>query len=167
MPSVGCSFLTAVQDLYHPARLGLVEPPAKVSGEDWILLYGGSCACIFDPRRFQGADPLQTPTAAAVGQSLIQLAHASGYKIVTMASPRNFDLVRALGADEFVDRGTGDWVESVYALTGDRGADVVLEVVGGAHLGECVRAAAVGGRVCQIGALGGQWEVSAPAMPRR
>ena len=44
---IASSFFTAVQDLYHPARLGLVEPPAKVSGEDWILLYGGSCACIF------------------------------------------------------------------------------------------------------------------------
>ena len=40
------SFFTAVQDLYHPDRLGLVEPPAKVEGEDWILLYGGSCTSI-------------------------------------------------------------------------------------------------------------------------
>ena len=42
--NVASSFFTAVQDLYHPTRLGLVEPPAKVAGEDWILVYGGSCA---------------------------------------------------------------------------------------------------------------------------
>lgn len=38
-----CSFWTAAQALYHPTRLGLVEPPAKAPGDEWILVYGGSC----------------------------------------------------------------------------------------------------------------------------
>ena len=35
-------FWTAVQALFHPTRLGLVEPPNKVEGEEWVLVYGGS-----------------------------------------------------------------------------------------------------------------------------
>ena len=35
-------FWTAIQALFHPTRLGLVEPPSKVSGNEWIFIYGGS-----------------------------------------------------------------------------------------------------------------------------
>ncbi|KAI0707802.1 GroES-like protein [Earliella scabrosa] len=96
--TLGCAFWTAVQALYHPTRLGLVEPPAKVSGEEWILVYGGS---------------------SAVGQCVIQLAALSGYKVVTTASPRNFDFVKSLGASEVFDYKDPDVVAKIKAATGD------------------------------------------------
>ena len=40
-----CRFLTPVQMFYHPKHLDLVEPPDTVQGEQWILIYGGSCEC--------------------------------------------------------------------------------------------------------------------------
>jgi NADPH:quinone reductase-like Zn-dependent oxidoreductase len=40
---------------------------------------------------------------ASVGQFAIQLAHLSGYKVVTTASPYNFELVKSLGADAMFD----------------------------------------------------------------
>lgn len=40
-------FWTAVQALYHPGRLGLVEPPETVAGEEWVYIHGGSCRCLF------------------------------------------------------------------------------------------------------------------------
>lgn len=55
-------------------------------------------------------------------------------------------------------------MDAVYQLTSDRGADIVLEVIGGKHLGQSVQVTAVGGHVCQIGALDG-WDIIAPAMP--
>lgn len=36
------SFYTAVQALFHPTRLGLVEIPARSEKEEWVLIYGGS-----------------------------------------------------------------------------------------------------------------------------
>ena len=62
---------------------------------------------------------IQTPTVAAVGQSLIQLAHASGYKVVTTASPRNFNLVKALGANEVFDYRDPEVVSKIKQATGD------------------------------------------------
>ena len=56
---------------------------------------------------------------AAVGQYAIQLAHLSGYKIVTTASPRNHDLVRSLGADVVFDYRAPDVVTKIKGATGD------------------------------------------------
>ena len=33
---------TSIQAVFHPKRLGLVEPPTKVDKEEWIFVYGGS-----------------------------------------------------------------------------------------------------------------------------
>ncbi|RPD66616.1 GroES-like protein [Lentinus tigrinus ALCF2SS1-7] len=94
----GCAFWTAVQALYHPTRLGLVEPPAKASGDEWIFVYGGS---------------------SAVGQFAIQLLHLSGYKVITTASPRNFALVKSFGADAVFDYRDPEVVSKIKAATGD------------------------------------------------
>ncbi|PCH36497.1 GroES-like protein [Wolfiporia cocos MD-104 SS10] len=96
--TLGCAFWTAVQALYHPTRLGLVEPPAKVDKEQWVFVYGGS---------------------SSVGQYAIQLAHLSGYKVATTASPRNFELVKSLGADVVFDYKDPDVVSKIKAATGD------------------------------------------------
>ncbi|OBZ65228.1 Protein TOXD [Grifola frondosa] len=84
--TLGCAFWTAVQGLYAPGRLGLVEPPAKVEGERWVLITAAAV------RIFNGHSAVRLtdhPLEASVGQFAIQLAHISGYKVVTTASPRN------------------------------------------------------------------------------
>ncbi|KAI0647512.1 GroES-like protein [Trametes meyenii] len=96
--TLGCAFWTAAQGLFHKGRLGAVEPPAKVSGNEWIFIYGGS---------------------SAVGQFAIQLAHLAGYKVVTTASPRNFGLVKSLGADAVFDYKDTEVVAKVKRATGD------------------------------------------------
>ena len=50
--------------------------------ETWVFIYGGS---------------------TGVGQFAIQLAKLSGYKVVSVASPRNHELLRRLGADAAFD----------------------------------------------------------------
>lgn len=41
--------------------------------------------------------------SSSVGTAAVQLAVAAGYDVVATASPRNFDLVRGLGARAVVD----------------------------------------------------------------
>ena len=45
--TMGCGYWTAAQALFHPTRLGLVEPPNKTDKEEWVLVYGGSGASIW------------------------------------------------------------------------------------------------------------------------
>ena len=40
---------------------------------------------------------------ASVGSFAVQLLHLAGYKVVTVASPRNWDLLKSLGADAVFD----------------------------------------------------------------
>ncbi|WP_410014043.1 zinc-dependent alcohol dehydrogenase family protein [Sodalis sp. C49] len=94
----------------------------------------------------------------------LQIAKAHGAEAIVSASADKLGRAMALGADHGIDRRHADWVDAVLRITGDRGADHILELVGGPHLGKAVQTAAVGGRIYQIGALEG-FEVSAQAMP--
>lgn len=95
----------------------------------------------------------------------MQIAKAHGAQaIVVSGSAEKLDRVRALGADHGIDRSKEDWVEAAIRVTGGRGVDHILELVGGPHLGRAVEAAAIGGRISQIGVLEG-FEVKAPAGP--
>lgn len=95
----------------------------------------------------------------------LQIAKAHGAEvIVTSGSDEKLARARSLGADHLVNRHAEDWVEAVWRITGDRGADHVLEIVGGPNLGRSLAAVAVDGRISVIGLLGG-FEIAGPAAP--
>ncbi len=93
------------------------------------------------------------------------IAKARGANVIVISGDADkLARAKALGADHGIDRSQEDWVESVYRLTSDRGADHILELVGGPHLAKAARAAAVDGRIYQIGVLEG-FEIASPAGP--
>lgn len=95
----------------------------------------------------------------------LQIAKAAGAEvIVTSGSPEKLERALALGADHGIDRLREDWVERVLALTSDHGADHILEIAGGAGLGQSLKAVAPDGRISVIGVLEG-FEVSGPVAP--
>jgi NADPH:quinone reductase-like Zn-dependent oxidoreductase len=112
----------------------------------------------------RAGDTVLIPSTGGVALFGLQIAKAHGAEVIVCGKPENEARARQVGADQFIDAGCEDWMEQVYQLTSDRGADIVLEVIGGAHLGQSVEVTAVGGKVCQIGALDG-FDFSASAMP--
>ena len=95
----------------------------------------------------------------------LQIAAAHGAEvIVTSGDDGKLAKALKLGARRGINRVKEDWVEAVYRLTGDRGADHILEIAGGANLGRSIEAAAIGGRISVIGVLEG-FEVSGPVGP--
>lgn len=94
----------------------------------------------------------------------LQIAKLHGANVIVSGSAGKLARAQALGADHIIDRHNDDLVEAVLKITGDYGADHVLEMVGGSHLGRAVELAAVGGHIYQIGALEG-FEISSPLMP--
>ncbi len=95
----------------------------------------------------------------------LQLAKLHGAEvIVTSSSDEKLARAKQLGADHLINHRKEDWVEAVHRLTGDRGAEHVLEIVGGAHLARAIAAVAIQGRISLIGVLEG-FEVSGPAGP--
>lgn len=96
--------------------------------------------------------------AGGVGSIAVQVARALGARVVATASTAKIDAVRSLGADVVLDHTVPpeDLTRAVLAATDERGADVVLDVLGGGALGENVRRLATRGRLVIIGTQQGR-----------
>ncbi|KAK8110771.1 uncharacterized protein PG998_007228 [Apiospora kogelbergensis] len=111
---------TAAAGLFQPDHLALDKPqlgsPAK-NGKT-VLVWGGS---------------------SSVGTAAIQLAVAAGYDVVSTASPRNFDLVKSLGARAVFDYGDKELVQNLVAELKKGELAGVYDAIG---LAECEKQAA-------------------------
>ncbi|MCY4259762.1 MAG: NAD(P)H-quinone oxidoreductase [Rhodobacteraceae bacterium] len=94
--------------------------------------------------------------ASGIGTTAIQLASAFGARVlVTAGSTRKCSACRDLGADAAINYREVDFVEEVRALTDGRGADVILDMVGGSYIPKNVSLLAEDGRLVQIAFLQG------------
>jgi len=94
--------------------------------------------------------------AGGVGSATIQLAKAAGARVVAVVGGgRKADAAKGLGADVVVDRHTEDFVAVVKALTDGRGADVVVDPVGGETFTRSTKCIAFEGRIVIIGFTSG------------
>jgi putative PIG3 family NAD(P)H quinone oxidoreductase len=93
---------------------------------------------------------------SGIGTTAIQLARAFGAKVVTTAgSDAKCRVCRDLGANVAINYRTADFVEATRDATDGRGADVILDMVGGDYIERNYEAAAVEGRIVQIAFLRG------------
>lgn len=89
--------------------------------------------------------------ASGVGTLAIQMAAALGHTVyVTAGSPEKCTLCLELGAVAAIDYRREDFVARIRELTGRRGVDVVLDMVGGDYVVRDLNAMAVGGRLVLI-----------------
>lgn len=89
--------------------------------------------------------------SSGIGTTAIQLAKQSGARvIVTAGSEDKCEACRKLGADVAINYKTDDFVAATKAATGDTGANVILDMVGGDYIGRNYEAAAIEGRIVQI-----------------
>lgn len=92
-----------------------------------------------------------------VNTAAIQLCRALSpeTKVLVTASTGKVVRVQALGADLVIDYKTQDFAEQVQLYTQKKGVDVILDHIGGAYLSANMRSLAVGGRLVEIGVMGG------------
>jgi NADPH2:quinone reductase len=89
--------------------------------------------------------------SSGIGTAAIQLAKAFGARVVTTAgSAEKCEACRKLGADVAINYKTEDFVAATKAATGDKGAEVIVDMVGGDYIARNYEAAAVEGRIVQI-----------------
>ena len=104
------------------------------SGE-WLLIHGGT---------------------SGIGTTAIQMARAFGsHVIATAGSQEKCDAALKLGADVAVNYNEEDFVSAVKTTTDGRGADVILDMVGGEYIAKNIKCCAQDGRIVQIAFLQG------------
>jgi len=129
-----------------PAGLTLVE--AAAIPETTFTVWHN----VFERGRLQRGETLLVHGGSSgIGTTAIQLAKAFGARVITTAgSAEKCDACRRLGADVAINYKQDDFVAATKAATNGKGADVVLDMVGGDYIERNYEAAAVEGRIVQI-----------------
>ena len=99
--------------------------------------------------------------SSGIGLTAIQLAKRFGATdITTVGSDDKAAFCRGIGADHAINYRTQDFVAEVARITGKRGVDLVLDMVGGDYIAKNLKCLANDGRLVFIGFMqGGRAEV--------
>ena len=113
---------------------------------------------VFDRGRLKsGETTLIHGGSSGIGTTAIQLAAARGAKVfATAGSDEKCRACERLGAARAINYRQDDFVEQIQGLTGGRGVDLILDMVGGEYVARNLLALAVEGRLVQIGLMGGE-----------
>jgi putative PIG3 family NAD(P)H quinone oxidoreductase len=88
---------------------------------------------------------------SGIGSLAIQIFAARGHRVFTTAgSDEKCEAARNLGAARAINYRREDFVAVVKEESGDRGVDVILDMVGGSYVQRNITAAAVWGRIVNI-----------------
>ena len=107
---------------------------AHARAGEWVLVHGAS---------------------GGVGAGAVQIARAHGLHVIgTAGTPEGLKLVRDHGAHHALNHREPDYLQQVLPLTGNRGVDVVLEMLANVNLDNDLDVLAMHGRVVVIGSRG-------------
>lgn len=115
----------------------MVRDVAQVTEADRVLVVGAS---------------------SGVGHFAVQLCKAAGAHVTAVSSTRNLDLVRAVGADEVIDRTVDDWSSAGHTW------DVILQVTGSVSYTRARRVLAADGRYAMAG-VNADGRILGPMLP--
>ncbi|KAJ4244746.1 hypothetical protein NW762_014322 [Fusarium torreyae] len=105
--TISLAYATATQAMYR--QMSLPEPYNDNHSREFFLIYGAS---------------------TSVGQYAVQLGHLSGLRVIAIASEKNHELLKRLGADITLDYHDDDWVDRVKETTQDKlryALDIIAE----------------------------------------
>jgi NADPH2:quinone reductase len=95
--------------------------------------------------------------AGGVGSATVQMGKVIGARVIAVAGGRaKEEVCGSLGADVFIDSLSEDVTARILEETGDRGADVVFDPVGGQAFEQSRRCMAVDGRLLVVGFASGE-----------
>jgi NADPH:quinone reductase-like Zn-dependent oxidoreductase len=121
------------------------------------IAYGTARRMLFTRAQIQpGETVVVLGAAGGVGVACTQLASAFGARVIACSSSTSkLARLAELGAAELVNTSETDFSARVWALTGRRGADVIVDYLGADTWERSVRALRRGGRLLTCGATTG------------
>jgi NADPH2:quinone reductase len=147
---------------------GLVVVPDAIDLRDAaaVLHDGVTALALADIVKIVAGDRvLITAAGGGLGAMLVQIAHATGARVVAAArGAEKLERIRTVGADVLVGYSTPNWTEQVRDATG--GLDVVLDGAGGEYGRAAFDLVVAGGRFSAHGTPAGGFAVADPEIAR-
>jgi NADPH2:quinone reductase len=121
------------------------------------VTFGTAHDCLFEFGRMQKGETVMIQAGASgVGVAAIQLAKRAGAGLIlaTASSDERLEKLKRLGLDQGINYKTHDVAKEVMRLTDNKGANVVVDSVGGSTLQGSINSLAYRGRVSMVGNAG-------------
>ncbi|MBO9535044.1 NAD(P)H-quinone oxidoreductase [Herbaspirillum sp.] len=136
-----------------PVPKGLSALEAAALPENYFTVWSN----VFDRGALaEGETLLVQGGSSGIGVTAIQIARALGHRVfATAGSAEKCAACEALGAERAINYKTEDFEAVAKELTGGKGVDVILDMVGGDYLPREIKALADDGRLVFIAQLGG------------
>ncbi|MEQ6250037.1 NADPH:quinone reductase [Sulfitobacter sp. HNIBRBA3233] len=133
------AFGTAATHITLPSEQAVLLPEGIALEAGAVLGIPGLTAteAVFGAGDVEGQTLLVSGGGGTVGYLAVQLAKWGGAKVIATASARDFDRVRAAGAQTVLDYRSDTLAEDILAANGDAPVDRVVEVEFGVNAGVC------------------------------
>lgn len=132
-PGIDVVEAAAVPEVFYTAYLNLYMEGAMIPGETALI----------------------HAAASGVGTAALQLCRVFGNPVFASASGAKLDACKTYGATWTIDRQTQHFREVILKETGNKGVDVIFDMVGGGVLRDNIDVLSTDGRLVLIGLLGG------------
>lgn len=138
----------------------VVPIPAGMSFEEaagFPIVYGTAYSAVVQRGNTRpGETVVVTAASGGVGLAAVQVAKAVGARVIALASGDKLDVATGAGADVAIDYRSDGWIDALAEATSGRGADVIVENVGGDVFEGCSKNVAWGGRIVIVGFASGK-----------
>ncbi len=136
-----------------PVPKGLSSQDAAALPENFYTVWTN----VFDRGRLKAGETfLVHGGSSGIGLTAIQLAKAFGATVyTTVGNAEKAAFCRDIGADAAINYREQDFVAEVAQLTGNKGVDLILDMVGGPYIEKNLKSLALEGRLVQIAFLQG------------
>ena len=145
-------YVLALEQQVHPL-------PAKISfsqgAEIWVP-YGTAYHALYHSAKAHASESVLVHGASGgVGIAAVQIARSMGLTILgTAGTPRGLELAKQEGAHQVFDHRKAGYLEEILKATGNRGVDIILEMLANVNLPNDTKLLAKDGRVIVIGNRG-------------
>ena len=127
-----------------------------------IAYFSSHVALRWQGRLTAGETLLVLGAAGGVGRTAVEIGKAMGARVIAAASTaEKLAVAQGHGADALINYTSENLTERVMALTGENGADVCFDPVGGELFDAALSALGWGGRILLVGFVGGVQNIPA------
>ena len=145
-------YALASEEQVHPL-------PAKIDfkqGAGLWVPYGTAYHALYHSAKAHASETaLVHGASGGVGTAALQIAHAMGLRVLgTAGTPKGLEMAKREGAHHVFDHRKPGYQEEILQATGNRGVDIILEMLANVNLANDTKLLANNGRVIVIGSRG-------------